>query len=285
MASSAYDELLTKEQILETKLNSWITYKAPNATRTRTYPIQLFCDNDDKIVNRHAIPVCLYNGVWHQIAHDSNSGSPQLQQPLTSIHIFDIKETSTKLEPKEENDSSDSKPAKKEEDSDDELAKQTGGLSIDNQIRDSEIPKELTPWRKTVSLPQHMKLSPISPKLSTMATSSITIQQPTDTQPLTQGGGDGSSSKGKGSGSGTAGTGNMTTMAATGTAASINSKLKASLGRYSTPGGGRSGPPSGGPPSGGSPSGGSGGPGGNPPRAPGPPAPVPPAQGGQQPIA
>jgi len=71
-----------------------------------------------------------------------------------------------------------------------------------------------------------------------MATASITIQQPTDTQPITQGGGDGSSSKGKGSGSGTTGAGSTTTTAATGTAASVNSKLKASLGRYSIPGGG-----------------------------------------------
>jgi len=281
MASSTYDKLLTKEQILETKLNSRIAYKAPNATGTRTYPIQLFCNNDDKVVNKHAIPVCLYNRVWHQIAHNSNSGLPRLRQLLISIHTFDIEETSTKPEPKEQGNSSDSKPAEEEEDSDDELAKQTGGLSIDNQIRDSEIPKELTPQRNTVSLPQHTKLSPISPKLSTMATSSITIQQPADTQPLTQGGGDGSSSKGKSSGSGTTGTGSTTTMAATGTAASVNSKLKASLGRYSTPGGGRSGLPSGGPPSGGPPSGGSGG---NPPGAPGPPAPVPPAQGGQQPV-
>jgi len=71
----------------------------------------------------------------------------------------------------------------------------------------------------------------------------------------------------------------------TGTAASINSKLKASLSRYSTPGGGRSGgPPSGGPPSGGL-SGGPGGPSGNPPGPPGPPALVPPVQGGQQPVA
>jgi len=171
MASSAYNKLLTKEQILETKLNSCIAYKAPNATGTRTYPIQLFCDNDDKVVNKHAIPVCLYNGVWHQIAHDSNSGLPQLRQPLTSIHVFDIKETNTTSEPKEQNDSSDSGPAKEEEDSDDELAKQAGGLSINNQIRESEIPKDLTPRRNTVSLPRHMKLSPISPKLSTMATS------------------------------------------------------------------------------------------------------------------
>jgi len=71
-----YDELLTKEQILKTKPNSHIAYKAPNATGTRTYPIQLFCNNNDKAVNKHAIPVCLYNGIWHQIAHDSNSGLP-----------------------------------------------------------------------------------------------------------------------------------------------------------------------------------------------------------------
>jgi len=183
----------------------------------------LFCDNDDKIVNKYAIPVCLYNGVWHQIAHDSNSGLPQLRQPLTSIHTFDIKGT------KERNVSSDSEP-EAEEDSDEELAKQTGELSINNQIRDTEIPRELTPRRNTTSLPWYTKLSPISPKLSTMATASITIQQPTDTQPLTQGGGDGSGSKGKGSGSGTTGTGNTATMTATGTAASVNSKLKASLG-------------------------------------------------------
>jgi len=74
-------------------------------------------------------------------------------------------------------------------------------------------------------------------------------------------------------------------MTTTGTAASINSKLKASLAQYSTPGGGRSGPPSGGPPSRGPPTGGPGGPGGNPPGVPGPPALLPPAQGGQQPIA
>jgi len=275
MASSTYNKLLTKEQILKTKLNSCIAYKAPNATGTRTYPIQLFCNNNDKVVNKHAIPVCLYNGVWHQITHDSNTGLPRLQQPLTSIHLFDIKETKSEPEPKEQSDSSNSEPAEEEEDSDDELAKQAGGLNINDQIRDAEIPKELTLRRNTVSLPQHTKLLPISPKLSTMATSSITIQQPTNIQPLTQGGGDGSSSKGKSSGSGTTGTGSTTTATVTGTAASVNSKLKASLGCYSTPGGGRSGPPGGGPPSGGS-----GGPGGNPPRAP-----VPQGQGGQQPIA
>jgi len=155
---------------------------------------------------------------------------PRLQQPLTSIHIFDIDEISAKPESKEQDSSSDSEPAEEEKDSDEELANQAGGLSIDNQIRDSEIPKELTLRRNTVSLPQHTKLSPISPKLSTMATSSIMIQQPADTQPLTQGGGDGSSSKGKSTGSGTTGTGSMTTTTATGTAASVNSKLKASLG-------------------------------------------------------
>jgi len=225
-ASSTYDQLLTKEQILETRLNSRIAYKAPNTTGTRTYPIQLFCDNDDKTVNKHAIPVCLYNGVWHQIAYDSDSGLPLLRQPLTSVHIFDIEGTSTA---KAESANSDSEP-EAEEDSDEELAKQTGELTIDNQIRDTRIPRELTPQRDTVSLPWHTKLLPISQKLSTMATTSITIQQPTDTQPLTQGGGDGSSSKGKGSGSGTTGTGSMTTTTATGTAASVNSKLKASLG-------------------------------------------------------
>jgi len=121
MASSLYDELLTKEQILETRLNSRIAYKAPNATGTRTYPIQLFCDNDDKVVNKHTIPVCLYNGVWHQIAHDSSSGLPQLRQPLTSIHTFDIEEASTKPTSKKWDTSSDSEPAE-EEDSDEELA-------------------------------------------------------------------------------------------------------------------------------------------------------------------
>jgi len=199
---------------------------------------------------------------------------------LTSIHLFDIEETQKGPEPKERDSSSDSEPAEEKEDLDDKLAKQTGGLHIDNQIRESGIPKELTPQRDTISLPRHSKLSPISPKLSTMATSSITIQQPADIQPVTQGGGDGSSSKGKSSGSGATGTGSTTTATATGTAASVNLKLKASLGRYSTPSRGRSGPPSGGPPSGGS-----GGPGGNPPGAPGPPTPVPPAQGGQQPVA
>jgi len=185
----------------------------------------LFCNNDDKVVNKHAIPVCLYNGVWHQIAHNSDSGLPQLRQPLTSIHAFDIEETNTT---KVGNASSDTEP-EAEEDSDEELAKQTGELSINNQIRDAEVPRELT-QRNTTSLPWHTKLSPISPKLSTMATASITIQQPADIQPITQGGGDGSSSKGKGSGSGTTGAGSMTTTTATGTAASINSKLKASLG-------------------------------------------------------
>jgi len=282
MASSGFDGLLTKEQILETRPNTRITYKAPSGTGTRTYLIQLFCNNDEKTVNKHAIPVCLYNGVWHQITHDSNSGLPKLHQSLTSIHAFDVDETQTNPEPKEENNSSNSE-SDANEDSDNKLARQTGGLSIDNQIRRANIPEELTPQRNTVSLPRHTKLSPISPKLSTMATSSITIQQSTDTQPITQGGGDGSSSKGKDPTHRTTGTGNATTTTTTGTAASVNSKLKASLSRYSTPGGGRSGPPSGGPPSGGPPGG--GGPGGNPPGAPGPPTPVPPAPGGQQPVA
>jgi len=124
--------------------------------------------------------------VWHQITHNSNTGLPILQQPLTSIHIFDIKEP--KSEPREKSDNSDNKPTE-EEDLDDELAQRAGGLYINNQIRETGIPKELTPQRDTISLPRYTKLSPISPKLSTMATSSITIQQPADTQPLTQGGG------------------------------------------------------------------------------------------------
>ena len=260
-------------------MNTCIAYKAPSGTGTRNYPIQLFCNNDNKIVNKHAIPVCLYNGVWHQITHNSSTGLPKLLHSLTSIHIFNAEEAQPTPKPKENNNSSSDEPAE-EKDSDDELAEQAGGLCIDEQIRETEIPRELTPRRNTVSLPRHTKLSPISPKLSTMATSSITIQQPADTHTITQGGGDGSSSKGKGSASGTTGTGNTTTATTTGTAASVNSKLKASLSRYSTPSGGHSGPPSGGPPSRGS-----GGPGGNPPRAPGPPAPIPPAQGGQQPIA
>jgi len=73
-----HNKLLSKEQVLETKLNSRIAYKAPNTTGTRTYPIQLFCNNNEKVVNKHTIPVCLYNGVWHQIAHDSNTGLPRL---------------------------------------------------------------------------------------------------------------------------------------------------------------------------------------------------------------
>ena len=285
MASSEFNRLLTKEQILETRLNSRIVYKAPSGTGTRTYPIQLFCNSDEKVVNKHTIPVCLYNGVWHQITHDSSTGLPKLLQLLTSIHTFDVEETKSVSEPKEESDGSDNKPVEEDKDTDDELARQAGALHIDNQIRETEIPRELTPRRNTVSLPRHMKLLPISPKLSAMATSSITIQQPADTQPITQGGGDGSSSKGKSPASGATGAGNTTTMTTTGTAASVNSKLKASLSRYSMPGGGRSGPPGRGPLSGGPPTGGSGGPGGNPPGAPGPPTPIPPAQAGQQPIA
>ena len=94
-------------------------------------------------MNKHTIPLCLYNRVWHQITHDSNTGLPRLQQPLTSIHIFNIKETEP--EPKEESSSSDSEPAEEDKDSDNELIKQTGELHIDDQIRGTEIPKELTP--------------------------------------------------------------------------------------------------------------------------------------------
>jgi len=107
-------------------------------------------------------------------SHNSNTRSPRLLQSLTSIHNFDVKEA--KPEPKEESSSSDSKPAEENEDSDDKLAKQTGELHINKQIREAEIPRELTPQRNTVSLPRHTKLSPISPRLSTMATSSIMIQ-------------------------------------------------------------------------------------------------------------
>jgi len=145
MASSVFDKLLTKEQILETRLNTCIAYKAPNTTGTRTYPIQLFCNNNDKVVNKYTIPVCLYNGVWHQIAHDSNTGSPRLRQLLMSTHVFDIEETQPEPEPEKESSSSDNEPAEEDKDSDDELAKQTGELHIDDQIRETEIPKELTP--------------------------------------------------------------------------------------------------------------------------------------------
>ena len=89
--------------------------------------------------------MCLYNRVWHQIAHDSDTGLPRLRQSLTSIHIFDIEETQSEPEPKEESSDSDNKPAEEDKDSDDELAKQAGGLHIDDQIRETEIPKELTP--------------------------------------------------------------------------------------------------------------------------------------------
>jgi len=145
MASSESNKLLTKEQVLETRLNTRIAYKAPSGTGTRTYPIQLFCNNDKKIVNKNAIPVCLYNRVWHQITHDSSTGLPKLLQSLTSIHNFNIKGIQPTPKPKRENDDSSSNKSEEEKDLDDELAKQTGGLHIDNQIRGAEIPRELTP--------------------------------------------------------------------------------------------------------------------------------------------
>jgi len=61
---------------------------------------------------------------------------------LTSIHTFDIEETVQKPQDKKDN-SSDSEP--EQEDSDDKLANQAGGLNINNQIREAEIPRELTP--------------------------------------------------------------------------------------------------------------------------------------------
>jgi len=62
-----------------------------------------------------------------------------------SIHVFDIEETQPKSEPKKESSSSDSEPAEEDKDSDNELAKQAGELHIDDQIRETEIPRELTP--------------------------------------------------------------------------------------------------------------------------------------------
>jgi len=66
-------------------------------------------------------------------------GLPKLLQSLTSVHTFDVEENQNN------SDSSDNEPAEEEENSDDELAEQTEQLHINECIRETEIPKELTP--------------------------------------------------------------------------------------------------------------------------------------------
>ena len=164
------------------------------------YPVLLFVNNNEKAINKSSFAVCLYNGVWHQVKQDTDTGEPRAFNPSPSIHHWDIP---SDKEPEEEEDV--------EEDPED-LEEPT---QTDIAIRLTPIPSRVhtpQPGNTAKTATTHKPLSPLSGMSTTVGT--------TTTQTTT-----GGTSGGSGTG----------TSNAPATAQSIQASLHTALRRHGAP--------------------------------------------------
>ena len=80
---------ITQEEAFIRRPNTQVV-KHTKLTANRPYPILLFVNNDEQLVNKSSFAVCLYNGVWHQVKRDTETGEPRAFNPSPSIHHWDI---------------------------------------------------------------------------------------------------------------------------------------------------------------------------------------------------
>ena len=148
---------ITRREALFHRPNKWVTKRGPG--KGRPYPILVYEEPEKETYT----PVCLYNGIWHQVKKDTETGKPWAFNPLPSIHDYV--------------ESSSSKSNKEEDPEDLEEPTQTN------------VTIRLTPVLSQVHMPQprdtstttttHKPLSPLSGMLTTVGTTTTTIQAAT----------------------------------------------------------------------------------------------------------
>jgi hypothetical protein len=80
---------LDQEAILNDKPNSRITRISKDDYRNkRGFTFLAFCDNDQRILNKNCVVVCLYNNAWHCVHHDSKKRA-YLGIPQPNVHFYD----------------------------------------------------------------------------------------------------------------------------------------------------------------------------------------------------
>jgi hypothetical protein len=88
-SSSSNRLYLDQEAILNSKPNSRIVRIDKDDDRNRKGVTFLaFCNNDQRILNKGCIIVCLYNSAWHRVHHDSK-GKAYLGIPQPNVHFYD----------------------------------------------------------------------------------------------------------------------------------------------------------------------------------------------------
>ena len=275
--------VISRLEALQARPNTQILLvKADHPENKCDYPVLAYMDNDQKEFNKHAIPVCYYNGQWRRLGHLLTYEAPTIRDSVAVVETYNLPGKEFSFAPQLRSPSPDVQPDSDQdtvEDSDDNIIETTKEpRQLNKQIRLVPIPESFTPVsslrRATVSLPKHPKKlssissSPLAGMSGTQVQQPSTLIQQPSTAPV--------SGTGETSSLGTAApTGGSSAVAAAGTPASINAKLRASLRCYTNP------PPPGGPPGGS----GRGGGGSGPPAGPPQPPPGQPSIGGQAPVA
>jgi hypothetical protein len=61
-----------------------------NSANKRGFPYYVYC-KDDRLSINSAIPVCVYQGVWHRVNFHRKQGTI-LEEPFKAVHNFDFEE-------------------------------------------------------------------------------------------------------------------------------------------------------------------------------------------------
>jgi hypothetical protein len=80
---------LDQEAIFNDKLNSHITrIDKDDYWNKKGFTFLAFCDNDQRVLNKVCIIVCLYNNTWHRVHHNSKQRA-YLGAPQPNVHFYD----------------------------------------------------------------------------------------------------------------------------------------------------------------------------------------------------
>jgi hypothetical protein len=83
--------LLTEEQLLESRPNRRVCVVPRDApVNKRGYAFLAFCNNDEKTLNGASAAVCLYQGQWRRITHNTRTHKAVLGALYREVHDYDI---------------------------------------------------------------------------------------------------------------------------------------------------------------------------------------------------
>ena len=153
--------LLSPEELLNYRPNSRVVRVEPTQKINRLgVPILVFC-KDDKLQLKGALPVCLHNGIWHELSKRENGAGRG--PPALSVHDYD---TQSKKEQEKKADSEND-----DSESEDELKPDP----VDANIRNSPLN---TTGQLLAALPDLSPAQPPNPTFGKTRTISQSVNQP-----------------------------------------------------------------------------------------------------------